>query len=62
MKKKFNKIIITIVIILIILIITSLVIYLNNRIVDDNSGFTLKENLQTEVYTKSNVEDYIKFY
>lgn len=59
MKKKFNKIIITIVIILIILIITSLVIYLNNRIVDDNSGFTLKENLQTEVYTKSNVEDYI---
>lgn len=54
-----KKIIIFIIILLIIIAIIGLIIYLNNRIVDDNSGFTLKSNLKTEVYTKANIEDYI---
>ena len=53
MKKKI------IAILILIIGITILVIYLNNRIVDDNSGFTLKEDLKTEVYTEANLEDYI---
>lgn len=57
--KKPNKKIVLIIIILIIAII-GLIIYLNNRIVDDNSGFTLKENLKTEIYTEANIDDYIK--
>lgn len=62
MKNKFNKkkIILIIVILVIIITITAIVVYLNNRIVDDNSGFTLKENLQTEIYTESNIKDYIE--
>ena len=50
-----------IIISLIIVIILSIIIfiYLNNRIIDDNSGFTLKDNLKTEVYTKANIKDYI---
>lgn len=54
-----KKIIIFIIILLIIIAIISLIIYLNNRIVDDNSGFTLKSDLKTEVYTEANIEDYI---
>lgn len=54
-----KKIIIISLITLIIIGIIILIIYLNNRIVDDNTGFTLNENLQTEVYTKANIEDYI---
>ena len=54
-----KKVIIFIIILLIIIAIIGLIIYLNNRIVDDNSGFTLKSNLKTEVYTKANIEDYI---
>ena len=48
------------VIAILIIGITILIIYLNNRVVDDNSGFTLKENLKTEIYTKANINDYIK--
>ena len=50
-----------IIISLIIVIILSIIIfiYLNNRIIDDNSGFTLKDNLKTEVYTKANIKEYI---
>ena len=61
MKRKINKkkVIIFVVLLLIITLITALIIYLNVRIVDDNSGFTLKENLKTEVYTEANFEDYI---
>ena len=54
-----KKVIIFIIILLIIIAIVGLIIYLNNRIIDDNSGFTLKSNLKTEVYTKANFEDYI---
>lgn len=54
-----KKVIIFIIILLIIIAIIGLIIYLNNRIVDDNSGFTLKSNLKTEVYTEANIEDYI---
>ena len=54
MKKK------VIAILILIIGITILIIYLNNRVVDDNSGFTLKENLKTEIYTKANINDYIK--
>lgn len=62
MTKKISKkkVIIFIIILLIIIAIIGLIIYLNNRIVDDNSGFTLKRGLKTEVYTKANIEDYIE--
>ena len=55
-----NKKKIIIIIIVLIIAITLLLIYLNNRIIDDNSGFTLKDNLKAEVYTKANIQDYIK--
>lgn len=55
-----KKVIIFITILLIIIATIGLIIYLNNRIVDDNSGFTLKSDLKTEVYTKANIEDYIE--
>lgn len=55
-----KKLIIFIIILLIIIATIGLIIYLNNRIVDDNSGFTLKSDLKTEVYTKANIEDYIE--
>ena len=54
-----KKVIIFIIILLIIIAIIGLIIYLNNRIVDDNSGFTLKSDLKTEIYTEANIEDYI---
>lgn len=61
MSKKVSKkkVIIFIILLLIIVIIATLIVYLNNRIVDDNSGFTLKENLTSEIYTEANIEDYI---
>ena len=55
-----KKIKIIIFIIILIIALASLIIYLNNRIIDDNSGFTLKEDLTLEVYTKANLEDYIE--
>ena len=61
MKRKLSKkkIIIFIILLLVIAIITAFIIYLNVRIVDDNSGFTLKDDLTTEVYTKASIENYI---
>ena len=61
MSKKNNKkkIIIVFFILFIIAIITAFIIYLNNRIVDDNSGFTLKDDLTSEIYVETNIEDYI---
>lgn len=54
-----KKVRIIIVIIILLIIIMGIIIYLNNRIIDDNSGFTLKNNLKTEVYTETNLENYI---
>lgn len=61
MKRKISKkkIIIFIILLLIIALITAFIIYLNIRIVDDNSGFTLKDDMTAEVYTKANLKDYI---
>ena len=61
MKRKLSKkkIIIFIILLLVIALITAFIIYLNVGIVDDNSGFTLKEDLTAEVYTKANLENYI---
>ena len=61
MKRKISKkkIIIFIILLLIIALITAFIIYLNVRIVDDNSGFTLKDDMTAEVYTKANLKDYI---
>ncbi len=58
MFKRINKKVIFIILLVIISVI-SLVIYLNNKVVDDNSGFTLKKDLQAEIYTKTNINDYI---
>lgn len=60
-KRKLSKkkIIILAVILVIILLIIALVIYLNTRIVDDNSGFTLKDNLKAEVYSDVQAQDFI---
>ena len=62
MKRKLSKkkIIIFIILLLVIALITAFIIYLNVRIVDDNSGFTLKNDLTAEVYTKANIKDFIK--
>ena len=62
MKRKLSKkkIITFIILLLVIALITAFIIYLNVRIVDDNSGFTLKEDLTAEVYTKANIKDFIK--
>lgn len=54
-----KKVLIFSIFIIIILLVIALVIYLNNRIVDDNSGFTLKDNLKAEVYTDVQASDFI---
>ena len=54
-----KKVIIEIIVFLIIALIIVFVIYLNVRIVDDNSGFTLKDDLTAEVYSDVKVKDYI---
>ena len=50
MFQKINKKLLITFLLIIIIAIIAFIIYLNNRIVDDNSGFTLKSNLKTEVY------------
>ena len=62
MKRRISKkkIIIFIILLLVIALITAFIIYLNIRIIDDNSGFTLKDDLTAEVYTKANIKDFIK--
>ena len=54
-----KKIIIGLIIVIVLISITFLVIYLNNRIVDDNSGFTLKDDLTAEVYSEVKPSDFI---
>ena len=59
MFQKINKKLLITFLLIIIIAIIAFIIYLNNRIVDDNSGFTIKSNLKTEVYTKTSLENYI---
>lgn len=54
-----KKVVMGIIAFLIIGLIITLVIYLNVRVVDDNSGFTLKADLTAEVYSSVKVKDYI---
>ncbi len=54
-----KKIIIISIIVLVILVV-SLIIYFNTRIVVDNSGFTLKDDLTVNVYSDVKVKDFIK--
>lgn len=49
-----------IIILLVLIGIISFIIYLNVRIIDDNSGFTLKDNLKVEVYSEVKVKDFLK--
>ena len=55
-----NKILIIAAIFLIIILIIALIIYFNTRIVVDNSGFTLKDDLSVNVYSDVSVNDFIK--
>ena len=55
-----KKVIIEIIVFLIIALIIVFLIYLNVRIVDDNSGFTLKDDLTVNVYSDVKVKDFIK--
>ena len=61
MKRRISKkkLIIAIVILISLIGIISFIIYLNVRIINDNSGFTLKDNLRAEVYSDVKVKDYI---
>lgn len=47
-------------IILVFVLLISLIIYLDNRVWNDNSNFTLKKNLKATVYSDKNISDYIK--
>lgn len=42
------------------LIICGLVLIFNNQIINDNSGFKVKDNLTAEVYSDVSIKDYIK--
>ena len=55
-----KKIIILSSIIIVAILIVSLIIYFNMRIVVDNSGFTLKDDLTVNVYSNVKVKDFIK--
>ena len=55
-----KKIIILSSIIIVAILIISLIIYFNVRIVVDNSGFTLKDDLTVNVYSNVKVKDFIK--
>ena len=57
-KKKI--IIISAIVIVVVILIISLIIYFNVRIVVDNSGFTLKDDLTVNVYSNVKVNDFIK--
>ena len=57
-KKKI--IIISAIVIVVVILIISLIIYFNVRIVVDNSGFTLKDDLTVNVYSNVKVKDFIK--
>ena len=47
-------------VLIIIIIVIGFIIYFNNRIVVDNSGFTLKDDLTVNVYNEVRVSDFIK--
>ena len=55
-----KKIIILSSIVIVAILIISLIIYFNVRIVVDNSGFTLKDDLTVNVYSNVKVNDFIK--
>lgn len=54
-----NKKIIFLTTIFLSLVLIILVVYFNNKIVDDNSGFTLKNSLKCNVFDKVTVRDFI---
>lgn len=60
MKRKKKIIIISILGILTVLISGIIYVVLRNRVVDDNSYFTLIDKLETEVYSDKKISDYIK--
>ncbi len=47
-------------IILVFVLLILLIIYLDNRVWNDNSNFTLKKNLKATVYSDKKISDYIK--
>ena len=47
-------------ILIIIILVIALIIYFNNRIVLDNSGFTLNDDVSVNVYSEVRVSDFIK--
>lgn len=55
-----KKIIIISVIVLVVILVVSLIIYFNTRIVVDNSGFILNDDLTVNVYSDVKVKDFIK--
>lgn len=55
-----KKVIIISSIVIVVILIISLIIYFNVRIVVDNSGFTLKDDLTVNVYSDVKVKDFIK--
>lgn len=55
-----KKIIIISSIVIVAILIISLIIYFNVRIVVDNSGFTLKDDLTVNVYSNVKVKDFIE--
>ena len=55
-----NKVVIISAIVIVAILIISLIIYFNVRIVVDNSGFTLKDDLTVNVYSDVKVKDFIK--
>lgn len=57
MKKK--KLIVIITVVVLVILVTTLIIYFNNRVVLDNSAFTLKDDLTVNVYSDIKVKDFI---
>ena len=55
-----KKVVIISSIVIVAILIISLIIYFNVRIVVDNSGFTLKDDLTVNVYSNVKVKDFIK--
>ena len=55
-----KKIIIISAIVFVVILVVSLIIYFNTRIVVDNSGFILNDDLTVNVYSDVKVKDFIK--
>ena len=55
-----KKVVIISAAVIVAILIISLIIYFNVRIVVDNSGFTLKDDLTVNVYSNVKVKDFIK--